>query len=189
MDYLPLYLFAALIVIFVIVQMYNGFIKYRNLIDEHWSGIDVALKRRHNLIPNLARTVRAYAEYEAATLERVTEERVDRGNVGVREEHESEISRGLNQALAVAEAYPDLKTSNNYLALQEALNEVEQEIQQARSRYNTAVRKYNTHLESFPSNLMARMFKFRKRAYFSLELATQRELPVLELQAAAEAGR
>jgi LemA protein len=113
-------------------------------------------------------------------MEAVTGQRSDTGgpgNLNDREAEESRVSRALNQVLAVAESYPDLKASANYLSLQNALNEVEAEILQARRRYNSSVRKYNTQVESFPSNLMAKLFGFAKTTYFSLELATQRELP------------
>ena len=179
-DFTPVLVFVSVILFFVTVQMYNSFIKYRNQIEEEWSGIDVALKRRFNLIPNLVKTVQGYAKHEIGTMEAVTTQRAvtgGPGNLNDREAEESLVSRALNEVLAVAESYPDLKASANYLSLQNALNEVEAEILQARRRYNSSVRKYNTQVESFPSNLMAKLFGFAKTTYFTLELATQRELP------------
>jgi len=146
-DFTPVIVFVSVILFFVTVQMYNSFIKYRNQIEEEWSGIDVALKRRFNLIPNLVSTVQSYAKHEIGTMEAVTGQRSDTGgpgNLNDREAEESRVSRALNQVLAVAESYPDLKASANYLSLQNALNEVEAEILQARRRYNSSVRKYNT---------------------------------------------
>src|SRR5210317_2266256 len=146
-DFTPVIVFVSVILFFVTVQMYNSFIKYRNQIEEEWSGIDVALKRRFNLIPNLVSTVQSYAKHEIGTMEAVTGQRSDTGgpgNLNDREAEESRVSRALNQVLAVAESYPDFKASANYLSLQNALNEVEAEILQARRRYNSSVRKYNT---------------------------------------------
>jgi LemA protein len=175
-------LFAVFICIFLLVGMYNRFIKYRNYIEAKWSDIDVALKRRHNLIPSLLELVRGYSKYETSTLESVTAQRSGNAEFGPKTSaQESEISKSLGGLIAVAENYPDLKASQNFESLQNSLNEIEQEIQNARTNYNGSVRKYNTHLESFPSNIMASIFNFSKYQYFNLELATQRELPKIEL--------
>ncbi len=176
-EYLPIILFACLVAVLWLVGTYNNFIKRRNMIEEQWSGIDVALKRRYNLIPSLIKAVKGYGKHESELLQKTTEQRVGENSVTQRAVNESEISRTLNGLLAVAEQYPDLKASNNFLVLQHSLNEIEKEIQQARQRYNAAVRKFNTLVESFPSNLMAKMFGFEPYNYFTLELATQRELP------------
>lgn len=159
-----------------IVSTYNKFIKYKNLIEESWSSIDVALKRRFNLIPNLIAATRGYSRHESEVLAKTAEKRVG-GGITSRAEEESRISRSLSGLLALAEAYPDLKASSNFLALHNSLDEIEEEIQQARNRFNFAVRKFNTLVESFPSSLIARKFGFERRKFFSLELATQRELP------------
>ena len=164
-----------------IMVTYNKFIKYRNMIEENWSGIDVALKRRFNLIPNLVKATKGYSEHEDAVLTKVAMTRAAAANVVSREEEESRISRSLSGIIALAEAYPDLKASANFLALHHSLDEVEEEIQQARRRYNYSVRKFNTLVESFPSNFIARKFKFARQNFFSLELATQRELPQIDL--------
>ena len=177
-EYTPIILFVSLIAVLWLVGMYNNFIKRRNMIEEQWSGIDVALRRRYNLIPNLIKAVKGYGKHESETLQRTTEQRTaNGGDVAQRAATESEISRSLNSLLAVAEQYPDLKASQNFLGLQNSLNEIEKEVQEARHRYNAAVRKFNTLVESFPSNLMAKMFNFKIYNYFTLELATQRELP------------
>jgi len=176
-EYTPIILFACLIAILWAVGMYNNFIKRRNMIEEQWSGIDVALRRRFNLIPNLIKAVKGYGKHESETLQRTTEQRTNGGDINQRAATESEISRSLNSLMAVAEEYPDLKASNNFLALQSSLNEIEKEIQQARQGYNAAVRKFNTLIESFPGNIMAKIFDFKIFSYFTIELATQRELP------------
>ncbi|HBI14756.1 MAG TPA: hypothetical protein DDY20_04480 [Desulfobulbaceae bacterium] len=168
-------------VVWVIVT-YNKFIKYRNMIEENWSGIDVTLKRRFNLIPNLVNAIKGYSAHEADVLTRTAQTRSATASVAVREEEESQISRSLSGIFALAEAYPDLKASANFLALHNSLDEIEEEIQQARRRYNYSVRKYNTLVESFPSNYIARKFQFVRRNFFSLELVTQRELPQVDLR-------
>ena len=175
-------LMAVLVVIFILVGMYNRFIKYRNFIEARWSDIDVALKRRHNLIPNLLELVKGYTSHESKTLENVTAQRSEGlGQRAQTSEHESLITQSLGGLIAVAENYPDLKASDNFASLQAALNQIEEEIQGSRTGYNGAVRKYNTHVESFPSNIMASVFNFNKYDYFNLELATQRELPKVDL--------
>jgi len=164
-----------------IMVTYNKFIKYRNMIEENWSGIDVALKRRFNLIPNLVKATKGYSEHEDAVLTKVAMTRSATATIASREEEESRISKSLSGIIALAEAYPDLKASANFLALHHSLDEVEEEIQQARRRYNYSVRKFNTLVESFPSNFIARKFNFSRQNFFSLELATQRELPQVDL--------
>ena len=173
---------VVLVIMVMLVSMYNRFIKYRNYIEAKWSDIDVALKRRHNLIPSLLELVRGYSKYETSTLESVTAQRGGNAEYSPKTSaQESEISKSLGGLIAVAENYPDLKASQNFESLQNSLNEIEQEIQNARTNYNGSVRKYNTHVESFPSNVMASIFNFSKYQYFNLELATQRELPKIEL--------
>jgi LemA protein len=180
-DAWPAFVFLGVFAVVILITMYNKFIKYRNSIEEQWSGIEVALRRRYNLLPNVVKVVGGYAKHETSTLSAVTAQRVTDQDKGHRAQEESEISRSLNQIMAVAEAYPELKASQNYLNLQDALNQVESEILQARRGYNAAVRRYNTHVQSFPSNLMARIFDFKDAEYFELELATQREIPPLEI--------
>jgi len=163
-----------------IISTYNKFIKYRNMIEENWSGIDVALKRRFNLIPNLISATKGYSKHESDVLTKTTMSRTATESVASREEEESLISRSLSGIIALAEAYPDLKASANFLALQESLDEIEEEIQKARNMYNSSVRRFNTLVESFPSSLIARKFGFTRQKFFSLELATQRELPEVD---------
>jgi LemA protein len=173
--------FGTVVSVFWLVHTYNQFVRYKNLIEESWSGIDVALKRRANLLPNLVAAVKGYARHEADTLVQVTAQRTGAANPHRRLDEESQISKSLQELLVVAESYPDLKASRNYLDLQDNLDEIEKEIQQARVRYNGAVRRLNTLVQQFPSNLIGRLFGFREAEYFSLELATQREVPAVEL--------
>ncbi len=162
------------------ISTYNKFIKLKNMIEEKWSGIDVALKRRHNLIPNLVSATKGYREHESEVLNATTEIRAGSESVSSRQEEESLLSRSLIGLIATAEAYPDLKASENFLVLQKSLDEIEQEIQKARNMYNFSIRKFNTLVESFPSSLVAKAFGFEKQDFFALELATQRELPEVD---------
>ncbi len=173
-------IFCVVFPLIWIIATYNKFIKLKNLIEEKWSGIDVALKRRHNLIPNLIGATKGYGQHESGVLERTTKLRTEDESVSSRQEEESQVSRSLIGIMATAESYPDLKASDNFLLLQKSLDEIEQEIQESRNLYNFAIRKFNTLTESFPSSLIAKKFGFEKQKFFSLELATQRELPEVD---------
>lgn len=173
-------LVACGIAVFFVISIYNRFVKYRNMIEETWSGIDVALKRRFNLLPNLISAVKGYRKHEAEVLQNLTEQRHGSESLESRTAEESEISKSLTGLLAVAEEYPDLKASENFLNLQQTLDQIEAEIQRARDKYNNAVRLLNTMVEQFPSNIIAKIFNFTRADYFSLELATQRTLPEVE---------
>jgi len=179
-DYLPFLVFGAVVAVILTVSTYNRFIKYINMIEEAWSTIDVALKRRYNLIPNLIETIKGYSRHEAGVLESVTGQRTAQESPAGRGRDESAISRSLSSVLAVAEAYPELKASHNFLELQKNLNQIEEDIQKARQAYNRSVRRLNTLVQQFPSNIIARIFRFKRREYFTLELATQRDLPDVE---------
>jgi len=170
--------FGLFVLVAWAVGTYNKFIKYRNRIEEAWSGIDVALKRRANIIPNLVRVIEGYGAHESEIFQektRVLEE--VQGGQHERLANESRISKSLGGLLALAEAYPDLKASQNFLDLQNSLDEIEREVQRARNRYNAFIGRYNTLVESFPAHFIARKYGFRKRDYLALELATQREMP------------
>lgn len=177
-TFLILLVVVGLLILYA-VFIYNRFIKDRNTIDEAWSGIDVQLKRRHNLIPNLVETVKGYARHEAETLEKVTAQRTG-GRMADINKQETEISKALVNLFAVAESYPDLKASTNFVDLQKQLSEVEDQIQLARRYFNGAVRVYNTRVESIPSNLVASFAGFTKREFFEIEVAAERELPKVE---------
>lgn len=162
------------------ILTYNRFIKLTNMVKEAWSGIDVQLKRRFNLIPNLIETVKGYAKHESKVLEELTSTRSGSQDVNQRGAQEGQISHALANLFAVAEAYPDLKASQNFIDLQDNLDEIENQIQMARRYYNGAVRDLNVLVESFPSNLIARVFNFATAEFFEIELARQRDLPKVE---------
>jgi LemA protein len=173
-------LFILLASIAWFINAYNRFIKFKNRIEEAWSGIDVALKRRFNLIPNLIRAIERYEEHETNIFQTKKDYLVRSTGMSNRVEEESEISKSLRGLLALAEAYPDLKASANFLELQNSLNEIEEDIQKARNRYNSNVGRFNTLIESFPAKFIARKYGFEKQTYFALDLATQRELPEVD---------
>ncbi|TXL64856.1 LemA family protein [Zeimonas arvi] len=164
------------------VSIYNGLVKRRNLAEEGWSGIDVQLKRRADLVPNLVETVKGYATHERELLENVTELRnqaraAPAGDVAARSQIEGMLSGALGRLLAIVENYPELKANQNFLALQESLQGVEHDIQMARRYYNGATRDLNVMVESFPSNLVAGWFGFGKKPFFEIEDAAAREAP------------
>ncbi|MCT4654770.1 MAG: LemA family protein [Cohaesibacter sp.] len=164
------------------VTIYNKLVKGRQMVEEGWSGIDVQLKRRSNLIPNLVETVKGYAGHEKETLENVTEMRAraagaSSGGAAERAQAEGDLSKALVNLMAVAENYPDLKANENFAKLQDELSGIEDEIQLARRYYNGTVRSFNILVESFPSNIVANMFQFVKRAYFELENEQDRAVP------------
>jgi LemA protein len=163
--------FVALQVVTTIL-VYNRLVALRNRVDNGWAQIDVQLRRRYDLIPNLVETVRGYASHEREVFERVTEARARAiGATAVPDQAsaENQITAGLRQLLAVAEAYPDLKANQNFLALQEELTGTESKIAFARQFYNDQVMRLNTLIGSFPSNLVARAFGFVPREFFDIE--------------------
>ena len=167
---------------------YNDLVSKRQLKEEGWSGIDVQLKRRTDLIPNLLETVKGYMTHERETLEAVTQARANAtagANAGpaARGALEGALSGALGKLLAVAEAYPDLKASANFQEFQTALSSVEDEIQLSRRYYNGAVRILNTMIESFPSNFIANFFHFAKSEFFEIGDAAQREVPKVDFKA------
>lgn len=162
---------AAVLVLWAIFA-YNRFITLVQRAKEAWADIDVQLKRRYDLIPNLVETVRGYMKHEAGTLEKVTAARaaaMDAGGVAEKGKAENFLSETLKSLFAVAEAYPDLKANTNFLELQRELADTENKIQAARRFYNTNVRDLNTAVQSFPSNIIANMFRFEEREFFELE--------------------
>lgn len=172
---------AALPLVWAIL-IYNQLVARRQQTKEGWSGIDVQLKRRTNLIPNLVETVETYASHERALLDDLTRLRSrslasEDAPAAARADLEDKLGGALMQLFAVAENYPDLKANQNYLSLQESLNEIEDQIQMARRYYNGAVRNLNTLIDSFPSNLVAQQFDFRKVNYYEVDNAADRSLP------------
>ena len=168
--------FASIVLCAWAIGTYNRFIKYKNRIEESLNSIDVTLKRRANLIPNLVRIIKGYSDHEGSIFQEKTRQ-LGMLSDPERVEQEQKIARNLGGLIAVAEAYPDLKASTNYLELQNSLNQIERDIQQARNRYNGYIARFNTLVDSFPASLLARRFHFNKMEYLALELATQREMP------------
>jgi len=173
----------ALIIIWLVIT-YNLFVRDRNLIKEAWSGIDVQLKRRHNLIPNLVEIVRSYSKYERELFNEITEKRtrtVKIENIKEKAAAETDLSGMLKNLFAVVENYPDLKANVNFLDLQNQLTEIEDQIQYARRYYNGTVRNYNIRVESFPSNIIAGIFDFKQEDFFEITLTTERKTPEVDL--------
>jgi LemA protein len=171
----------AVIVIFVI-GIYNGFIKLKNLCDNAWSDVDVQLKRRYDLIPNLVNTVKGYAKHEKQLFENVTKARAEATTAktpGEQSKAENMLTSTLRQLFAVAENYPELKANTNFLNLQDNLSQIEGDIQNARRYYNAVVRDNNIKVESFPSNIIASIFNFKKREFFEMEEG-ERAVPKVE---------
>ncbi|HSM31180.1 MAG TPA: LemA family protein [Woeseiaceae bacterium] len=176
-------LVAGLLIVAVAV-LYNRLVRSRNRVSTAWSDIDVQLQRRHDLIPQLVKAVDAYAKYEKATLEAVTELRAEAMrvvDVDARGKVEQALSEGVSRLLAVAESYPDLKASENFLTLQAELVETENYLQFARRYYNGSVRDYNTMTETVPSNLVARAFGFEPRAFFQKTADDVANVPLVKL--------
>ena len=162
------------------VMMYNGFVRMRNRVREAWADIDVQLKRRHDLIPNLINTVKGYAGHEREVLDKVTQARASVMSAQNRqdvEKGENMLSDALKSLFAVSENYPDLKASTNFLELQRELSDTENKIQAARRFYNSNVQEYNTARESFPSNMLAKTFGFKQEELFKIEVEAERGVP------------
>ena len=170
----------AVLVVLWGIAIYNRLVRHKNMVEVGWSGIDVQLKRRANLIPNLVETVKGYMGHESDVLKGVTESRSQSMNAG--NPHDQGVAEGLlgaalGRLFAVAENYPDLKANQNFIELQGSLEETEEQIQLARRYYNGAVRELNTLIESFPSNIVAGMYKFQQAQYFEIEDEGDRAVP------------
>ncbi|VAW43921.1 LemA protein [hydrothermal vent metagenome] len=182
-----LLLFIILIVaavVFFAVTLYNRLVKRRNHVEDGWSGIDVQLKRRHDLIPNLVNVVKKYASHEQETLEKVIDLRnaaQGRHTPGQQGQDEQKLSHALSGLMVQVEAYPDLKANTNFIDLQKQLQKIEDDIQYARRYYNGAVREYNTSVQSFPSNIIANKYDFREAEFFELENPQHAENPEVKL--------
>lgn len=162
------------------IMTYNSLITRRNRVNEAWSDIDVQLKRRYDLIPNLVETVKGYARHESSVFENVTKARTAAMGAQTLPEHaqaENMLSGALKSLFAVAEAYPELKASQNFAMLQDELTDAEDKIQAARRFYNGNVRDFNTALQVFPTNLIAGPFGFAAREFFELESPAERNAP------------
>jgi len=181
---LGIFVAGALILALVGVALYNRLVDLRNRGENAWADIDVQLKRRYNLIPNLVETVKGYAGHEKETLENVTKARQQAievtGDLEKMAQAENALTRTLRQLFAVAEAYPDLKANESFLDLQNQLSETEDLLSQARRYYNAVVRDLNTAVEKVPTNIVAMLFNFNKREYFEIEDAAAREVPKVD---------
>ena len=178
MTPIQIVLLVVALVFFWVISAYNRLVTLKNRAKEAWADIDVQLKRRYDLIPNLVETVKGYAAYERELFERVTEARAKAmGAQTIKEKGEAEnfLSSTLKSLFAVAENYPDLKASTNFLELQRELRDTEDKIQSARRFYNTNVRDLNIQIESFPANIIAETFRFGKIEFFEIEEAAARE--------------
>lgn len=162
------------------IGIYNGLVGLRNQVKNAWSQIDVQLKRRHDLIPNLVETVKGYASHESGTLQAVTDARakaVSADGVAAQSQAEGELSSALGRLMVVVEAYPDLKANQNFLGLQEELSSTENKIGFSRQHYNDQVMIYNTKTEVFPASIIAGMFNFKQEAFFELDSEAERAVP------------
>ncbi len=171
-------LIVLAVVVLYVVGAYNGLVRLKNRAGEAWSDIDVQLKRRYDLIPNLVSTVKGYAAHESGVFEKVTEARTKAMSAtGVAEKGEAEnmLAGALKSVFAIAEAYPDLKANQNFLELQRELSDTENKIQASRRFYNGNVMELNTKIEMFPSNIIAGMFNFAKREFFELNEEAAKE--------------
>ncbi len=177
-----LLILIALVVLVLLygVSTYNKLVKLRTMVEEAWSGINVQLKKRHDLIPNLVETVKGYATHERETFDRVTKARANAmqaTDVKSQEAAENNLNNALIRLLAVAEQYPELKANQNFLQLQDQLSVIESDIEKSRRYYNGTVREKNILIDTFPSNIVANMFSFSKSLFFELENETEKEVP------------
>lgn len=185
MSALWIIIIVLVIIIIALIGIYNSLISLKNRSDEAWSDIDVQLKRRYDLIPNLVDTVKGYAKHEKELFERVTEARtaaISAKGVKGQQEAENVLTGALKSIFAVAENYPDLKASENFAKLQDELADTENKIEAARRFYNANVRDLNTKIEMFPSSIVANMFKIVKKELFEIEEATERQAPRVDFE-------
>ncbi len=162
------------------IGVYNKLVKLTTLVDEAWSGIDVQLKKRYDLIPNLVETVKGYASHEKETFENVTKARNQAQNattVEGQQAAENQLNRALINLYAVAEQYPELKANENFLSLQNELSVIESDIEKSRRYYNGTTRDYNILIDQFPSNIIAGMANFKKAGFFEIDIEAERKNP------------
>ncbi|MHC4842931.1 MAG: LemA family protein [Planctomycetota bacterium] len=179
--YIAIIVIAAIaLLVFFIIGIYNALIRLRNQVDNAWSQIDVQLKRRHDLIPNLVETAKGYMQHERETFETITNARskaMGAKSVTDASQAEGALGEALSKFMLVVENYPDLKANQNFLALQEELTSTENKISFARQSYNDQVLFFNNKIQMFPSNIVAGMFNFAKRDFFEIEVPAEREVP------------
>lgn len=182
---MALYLFIGILILLVLllIGIFNKFVSNRNLVKDAWSNIDVALKRRHDLIPNLVNTVKGYAAHESETLSKVTEARnsamnAPKGDINAQIQAENALQGTLKSLFAVAEAYPDLKANAGFLDLQQQLNAIEENLERSRRYYNSTVRVNNVYGESFPGVIFAGMFNYQHFDYFEVDAVARENVTV-----------
>ena len=183
MTIILIILAAVAIFFFYGISIYNRLVKLKTMVQEAWSSIDVMLKKRHDLIPNLVETVKGYATHERETFESVTRARTAAMNaegIPAKEAAEKNLNQAMMNLNAVAEQYPDLKANTNFLQLQGELSNLEGDIEKSRRYYNGTVRENNILVETFPSNIIANMFKFVKSAFFELDNIAERAVPSIK---------
>ena len=176
-------LIDVVVIVLIIAGMYNGLVQLKVRADSAWSDIDVQLKRRHDLIPNLVETVKGYATHEKGTFENVAKFRSAAMAATTPEERgqaEGALTMALRGLLAVAEAYPQLQASEQFKSLQNNLSQLEDALQNSRRYYNAVVRDLNTKIQSFPTNIIAGMFNFQQRQFFEITEPTEREVPAVK---------
>jgi LemA protein len=181
MSILYIVLGVIIALVLYLVFKYNGFISLKNRAQEAWADIDVQLKRRYDLIPNLVNTVKGYAAHESSAFEKVTEARsraMQAGSMAEKGERENQLSGTLKSLFAISEAYPELKANTNFMELQRELSDTENKIMASRRFYNGNVRDFNTGVQMFPGNLIAGMFKFKALEFFELEQDSKEKNPV-----------
>ena len=177
---LAVFLGIVVLLVLIVVGMYNSLVRLRNQVKNAWSQIDVQLKRRHDLIPNLVETAKGYMKHERGTFEAITEARskaMGANNVADAAKAEGHLADALSKFMLVVENYPVLKANQNFLSLQEELSSTENKIAFARQSYNDQVLFFNNKIEMFPSNIIAGMFSFKKGDFFEVETAAEREAP------------
>lgn len=180
-------LIAAVLVIALVITIYNGLVRLKVQCDNAWSDIDVQLKRRYDLIPNLVETVKGYAAHEKGTLEGVVAARnsaMTAEGPAAKAQAEGMLTAALRQVFALAEAYPQLRAVESFNQLQQTLNQIEDAVQNARRYYNAVVRDFNTKIAQFPSNIIANMFNFKPREFFEISTPVEREAPKVNFGAA-----
>lgn len=171
---------VIVVIVFYVISLYNTLVKLRNMVKNAWSQIDLQLKRRHDLIPNLIETVKGYMTHERETLQNITNARskaLDAHTVGEKSKAEGELAGALSRFNLVVENYPDLKANTNFLSLQEELTSTENKISFSRQNYNDQVLGYNNKIEMFPSNIIAGMFNFKMEEFFEIENQAERAVP------------
>lgn len=183
MAILFVFLISIVLLAFFLIHVFNSFVKLRNLVKDAWSNIDVALKRRYDLIPNLVETVKGYTTHEKSTLDAVINARnaalaVPSGDINSQIKAEQQLQMSLGRIFALGEAYPELKANVNFLDLQQKLNHIEENLERARRYYNGTVRENNTYGESMPGILVASLFKYQKYDYYEVDETSRANIKV-----------